>query len=98
MSQATTVRYTTRDVSVADKNQRLIEAVFAELAEAAPEGLRYTVCRLDDGVSFVHSAVIEGDINPLLDLASFTAFSSTVGERAVEPPIAVTGAVIGHYS
>ena len=38
----------------ADENQKLIEAVFAELDERQPEGFTYKVYRLEDGVSFVH--------------------------------------------
>ena len=41
----------------ADENERLIRAVFAELAEQQPPGLRYAAFRLDDGVSFLHVAV-----------------------------------------
>jgi hypothetical protein len=93
----TTVRYTTRDAAAAAENLRLIEAVFGDLAIQRPEGLRYSVSRLDDGVGFVHVAVVEGDANPLLELESFRLFSSTVGERAVEPPVVVTGEVVARY-
>ena len=53
------VRYRTRP-ECADDNARLVEAVMDELAAAGTEGIRYTVLRLDDGVSFVHVAVIDG--------------------------------------
>jgi hypothetical protein len=99
MAKQTVVRYTTKDLPAAADNQRLIDAVFAELAAEQPEGVRhYTVSRLDDGLSFVHVAVIDGDANPLLSLASFQAFSSTVGDRTIEAPVAVTGDVIAHHS
>jgi hypothetical protein len=45
----------------AEENQALVEAVFAELAETRPDGLRYGTILLDDGVTFVHVAQIEGD-------------------------------------
>ena len=45
----------------ADENQRLIEAVFGELAEREPEGFTYKVFRLDDGVTFIH-VVIEHEV------------------------------------
>ena len=38
----------------ADENQKLIEAVFADLEARQPEGFTYKVFRLEDGVSFVH--------------------------------------------
>jgi hypothetical protein len=99
MAKQTVVRYTTKDSSASADNQRLIEAVFAELAAEQPEGVRhYTVSRLDDGVSFVHVAVIDGDANPLVNLKSFQAFSSTVSDRTIEPPVAVTGDVIAYHS
>ena len=62
----TIVRYTTKPER-ADENQALIERVFAELAAAAPDGLRYASFRLADGVSFVHVASVETDdgANPL---------------------------------
>ena len=57
----------------ADENQALVEAVFAELAETQPDGLRYATLRLDDG-TFVHIAEIEGDENPLATTAAFAEF------------------------
>ena len=51
MSHATVVRYTTRPGS-ADENEKLIKAVFAQLTEQLPDGLRYLAIRLDDGVEF----------------------------------------------
>lgn len=96
MATQTTVRYTTRDADAADENQKLIDAVFAELAQVRPEGLRYAVSRVD-GLTFVHAAVIEGDGNPLLELASFRAFSSTVADRVAAPPVVESGPVVHSY-
>jgi hypothetical protein len=97
MAIQTVVRYTTRDEAAAELNQQLIEAVFAELARVRPEGFRYGVSRPDAGLSFVHAAVFEGDANPLLELESFRAFSSSIGERVVEPPVVATGPVVASY-
>ena len=58
------IRYRTKPEH-ADENERLVRGVFAELAEENPAGLRYATFRLDDGVSFVHVAVTDGDENPL---------------------------------
>ena len=95
-SHATVVRYTTRAES-ADDNQKLIKAVFAQLAEQQPDGLRYIAIRLDDGVSFIHVAVNENDRNPLTELPAFEEFTSTIKERCTEGPVPVNGTVVGSY-
>jgi hypothetical protein len=98
MARQTSVRYTTRDADAADENQRLIDAVFADLADLRPAGFTYRVSRSDDGLSFEHVAVVDGDDNPLPALASFQAFSSTVGERASAAPVVQTGEVVAKYA
>jgi hypothetical protein len=95
-SHATVVRYTTRAGS-ADENEKLIKAVFAQLAEQQPEGLRYVAIRLDDGVSFIHVAVHENDHNPLTELSAFGEFASTIKERCTDGPAPVNGTVVGSY-
>jgi hypothetical protein len=97
MSRATVVRYTTRP-DAADDNEQLIRAVFAQLEEETPAGLRYAAVRLDDGVSFVHIALLDDEDNPLLDLPAFGAFTSAIASRCVDGPTASQGAVIGDYS
>ena len=96
MSHATVVRYTTRPSS-ADENEKLIKAVFAQLAEQMPEGLRYLAIRLDDGVSFMHVAVVDDDNNPLASLPAFGEFVSAISERCTDGPTPVTGTVVGAY-
>jgi hypothetical protein len=96
MSKATVVRYTTRP-DAAGENEKLIKAVFAQLAEQQPEGLRYVAVRLDDGVSFVHVAVTEDDHNPLTALPAFGEFVSAINERCAEGPAPVSGTVVGSY-
>ena len=97
MAEQTSVRYTTRDATAAEANQRLIDDVFAELAELEPDSLSYRVARSDDGLSFEHVSIVEDGPNPLLSLASFQAFSSTVAERVLEPPVVQTGQVVARY-
>ena len=97
MAQQTSVRYTTRDAAAAEANQALIDDVFTELAQVEPRGLSYRVARSDDGLSFEHVAIVEEGPNPLLSLASFQAFSSTVSERVLEPPVVQTGKVVARY-
>jgi hypothetical protein len=95
-SHATVVRYTTRAES-ADENEKLIQAVFAQLAEQRPEGLRYVAIRLDDGVSFIHVALTENDDNPLAELPAFGEFVSAINERCTTGPAPVNGTVVGSY-
>jgi hypothetical protein len=84
----------------ADENQRLVEAVFAEMEERQPEGFTYKVFRLDDGVSFIH-IVIEHDgvesPDSLQDIAAFQAFVENVGDRCDVPPVATGATVVGGY-
>jgi hypothetical protein len=82
---------------VADENERLITAVFAQLAKERPDGMRYVAIRLDDGVSFVHVALFDGDDNPLSALGAFGEFVSTIGTRCVDGPNPANGTVIGDY-
>jgi hypothetical protein len=84
----------------ADENQKLIEAVFAELDERQPEGFTYKVFRLDDGVSFVHVVIEhEGVEHPdsLQDVPAFQAFVADIGDRCDVPPVASGATIVGAY-
>ncbi len=81
----------------ADENREFIEKVFAELLETAPEGLRYVSFVLDDGVSFVHVASVEGEQNPLRESEAFKAFQAGIKERCEEPPQATELTMVGQY-
>ncbi|MGA3221262.1 MAG: hypothetical protein ABSE77_19665 [Acidimicrobiales bacterium] len=96
MSKATVVCYTTRP-EAAEENERLITAVFAQLAEERPDGMRYVAIRLDDGVSFVHVALFDGDDNPLPTLGAFGEFVSAIDTRCADGPSPANGTVIGDY-
>jgi hypothetical protein len=97
-STTTVVRYTTR-ADRADENQRLIEAVFAELATDRPDGLDYASYRLADGVSFVHVATVHtaDGVNPLTATAAFAEFTRDIGSRCVEGPEASSASTVGSY-
>ncbi|MCW2786171.1 MAG: hypothetical protein JWP74_2688 [Marmoricola sp.] len=97
MSTQTSVRYTTRDSSAGDANQRLIDAVFAELDDVRPEGFSYRVARSEDGLSFEHVAVVDGGTNPLPALATFETFSGTLRDRVVALPAVQTWDVVARY-
>jgi hypothetical protein len=96
MTQATIVRYETKPGS-ADENERLVRAVFAELAATDPGTLRYAAFRLDDGVSFLHVAVIDGDENPLATSTAFREFQSALADRCATAPTPSKATVIGSY-
>jgi hypothetical protein len=90
------VRYTTAPEH-ADTNEQLVRDVFAELATTRPEGLRYATFRLDDQVSFVHIAVLDGEDNPLTTSAAFAAFQAGIADRCTTAPAATDADLIGSY-
>jgi hypothetical protein len=96
MSRAVVVRYRVKPEAL-DVNIRLIREVYEELAASRPEGLRYNTCRVDDR-TFVHVAVVEGETNPLDDVAAFRAFTEGIAERCEEGPLPMSGEQVGSYS
>jgi hypothetical protein len=90
------IRYTTKPEHAA-QNERLIRDVFAELAADQPEGLRYASFRLEDGVSFLHVAVLDADTNPLSASPAFAKFQSGIKDRCAEGPNPSDAAIIGSY-
>jgi hypothetical protein len=96
MSRNVIVRYQTRP-DAAEENARLVQGVFAALAELQPADFRYATYRLADGVTFVHVAELAGTENPLASLPAFAEFQRGVAERCVEPPVANEAIVVGSY-
>lgn len=92
------VRYKVKPGRV-EENQRLVEAVYAELAERDPGGLRYLTLRLEDGVSFLHVASIDAEAgsNPLSAVSAFADFTRDIAERCDEPPVAQNAQLVGSY-
>ncbi|MBV8463751.1 MAG: hypothetical protein JO368_10680 [Acidimicrobiales bacterium] len=90
------IRYRTK-ADRAEENERLIREVFAQLAAEQPEGLHYAAFRFDDGVGFLHLAVIDGDQNPLTASASFASFQDGIADRVAEGPMAADVTVVGSY-
>lgn len=82
----------------ADENQQLVEAVFAELAASDPGGVRYATMRLADG-TFVHIADVEGEHNPLGDVAAFAEFQREIQDRCEdgEGPNPQEATLVGSY-
>jgi hypothetical protein len=96
--KTTVVRYQAKP-EMAEENQRLVEAVFDELAERDPEGFTYKVFRLEDGVSFIH-VVIEHDVDEpdsLEAMTAFQAFVSNIAERCDVPPVTSGATIVGGY-
>ena len=96
MSSTKVIRYRTKPER-ADENEALIKAVFAELAEREPEGVRYAALRLDDGESFVHVVQLDDESNPLLEIAAFQAFQAEIADRVAEGPVTADATVVGSY-
>jgi len=82
----------------AEENERLVRAVYEELAAINPAGFRYRTIVLDDGVSFMHLADTEdGAVTPLPELASFQEFQREIRARCDEPPVVTEVREIGRY-
>ena len=95
MSEVVVVRYRVKAEAL-ERNIELVRAVYDELAEKAPSGFRYSTSRVDER-TFVHVAVLDGEENPLDDVAAFRAFAADVAARCEEPPQVSRGDVVGTY-
>jgi hypothetical protein len=93
--KSSVISYRTRP-DKADENQRLVEAVFAELAAKKPAGFSYNSFRLSDGVSFVH--VVSGDGAGLGELAAFQQFQQGLADRLESGPDREEGTRVGGYT
>ena len=90
------IRYRTKSGSAA-ANEKLIQAVFAELRATQPDGLRYAAFKLADQVTFVHLVESEQSPGPLLAVKAFGEFQSGAGERFEAAPVRETFTEIGSY-
>jgi hypothetical protein len=96
MTTITVVRYTTKD-DAADDNADLIRDVFAELNAQQTDGIRYAAFRLDDGVSFLHVAVLDGEQNPLTTSPAFHAFQAGIADRCIDGPRPASATLVGSH-
>ncbi|MGD0454935.1 MAG: hypothetical protein ABSB69_15180 [Solirubrobacteraceae bacterium] len=96
MSKTVIIRYRTRP-DAADENARLVEAVYASLAEVEPSDFQYATFRLADGVTFVHVAHLGTAENPLPALPAFAEFQRELAQRCVEQPAPSEATVVGSY-
>ena len=82
----------------ADENERLIQAVFQELRDKSPDGVRYMTLRAADG-TFIHLVETHTDAHSdsITGLATFEAFQSGFRDRCSEPPQRDEMTVVGSY-
>ena len=91
------VRYKVKPERAAE-NERLVRAVYEELARTQPDWLQYAAFKLDDGVSFVHMASIAGDgQNELAQVTAFKRFRHELAERCDEPPVVTQLREVGSF-
>ncbi|HEY3095981.1 MAG TPA: hypothetical protein VGK05_04025 [Acidimicrobiia bacterium] len=93
------VRYETKP-DRADENQRLVEKVFAELAELQPDNFGYASFRLEDGVTFVHIVMETGDgSNPMSlgDIPAFAEFQKEIADRCAVQPVPQGATLVGSH-
>lgn len=91
------VRYKVKP-EFADENKRLVQAVFTELNDKKPSGLRYASFVCEDGVTFYHLASSESDNNPLLENIAFKAFKKDIAERYEESPGPIQVKEVGSFN
>jgi hypothetical protein len=90
------VRYRVKADQVA-ANEALVRAVYEELRHAQPSGFRYATFKLDDGVSFVHIALVEDGGNPLAQIEAFNEFQKGIEDRCDQPPVVAQLDEVGSF-
>ena len=91
------VRYTVKADRV-EENERLVRAVYEQLAQNAPEGLGYATFKLEDGRSFMHVAAVSDEAeNPLARQPAFAEFQREIAERCETQPVVTTLEQVGSY-
>jgi hypothetical protein len=91
------VRYRVKPEHVAE-NEALIRAVYAELEQTEPNGIRYATFKLDDGATFVHLLIEDDDVQAgLPGVNAFEEFRSGIRERCEELPVTTELDEIGSF-
>jgi hypothetical protein len=92
-----TARFKLKKESVADFEVTR-DKILSELAQDQPKGIRYTWCKLSDGVTFLGLLELdEGVKNPLPDIPAGKEFLENIKNWVVEPPIREELSVVGSY-
>src|SRR5882757_1041265 len=95
--QKTIVRYKLK-AGYAEENIRLVKAVYAQIALEKPADFRYTTYQLEDGVSFLHIAIHDGDgKSPISGFSAFQEFQKEIKTRCEELPVVTQATEIGSY-
>ena len=79
------------------ENAALVRAVFDELGQTRPEGLRYAVFYLPDSRQFIHLYTDEGSTTGVQGLDSFQAFIAGAKEIHEQPAAFTQPELIGDY-
>jgi hypothetical protein len=80
-----------------EENTALVRAVFEELAQKQPDGLRYAVFYLPDSREFIHLYTDEGSPTGVQGLDSFKAFVAGAEDRHEQPATFSQPELIGDY-
>ncbi|MGZ3518429.1 MAG: hypothetical protein ACXVAM_14770 [Vulcanimicrobiaceae bacterium] len=91
----TIVQYKVKPENV-NENTQLIRAVFQELHDKRPEGLRYVSLAHADG-RFVHIVEETGAEASLTALSAFNNFRNGIHKRVLEKPQVMEVTVVGDY-
>jgi hypothetical protein len=94
--QHTIVTYTVKP-GREEENAALVRAVFEELAQTRPAGLRYAVFYLPDSRQFTHLYTDDGSATGLQALDSFKAFAAGAQDRHEQPPTVTKPELVGDY-
>jgi hypothetical protein len=76
-----------------------IHELFSVIDAAQPKGLRYAMCKLPDGVTFLGVVQFDdGADNPLLGIAAATEFRANLKQWVVgDPPAPQPLQIVGSY-
>ena len=79
-----------------ERNLELLRAVYEELESVQPDGLRWATFHLEDEVSFVDFAVVDGP-GRLSRLKAWRPYRATLDERCDEPPVMTELQEVGSF-
>ena len=80
------------------KFEGAVEKMLSAIKEEAPQGVRFTSCRLPDGETFVALLELEEGVdNPLPGIAAAEEFREGLKDWVAEPPVREELEVVGSY-
>jgi len=90
------IRYRTTP-DQAGNNEKLVRAVFAELAQVQPDELGYATFKLADQVTFLHLVRAPQLPSPLVQVKAFGEFQAGIADRYEQPPVREELTMLGSY-